>query len=403
MSPTKRAGGARCHLASASRQATRCKPESCHGTTRRVPAPMARKPEPSGPSRERRLPQEETWRRPRPFPAGAPVSEQGQFCSTLQRAVRETNPPALDPSVSEGGVQAGEPPSHREREAAASGQWPQGARPKPSERPYAEGQESWSTRGLVSLESSGLVCSKEMGLVDSEGLVDPNMMSLLDLDRLLSPEGLELVGSKGLEDPDRVVNPNVPGLAYPPSSFTKSQPAVLIVCGPGNNGGDGLVCARHLKMFGYEPTVYYPKRPNKPLFEGLTTQCQKMDIPFLPEFPAEAALIDELYGLVVDAIFGFSFKGAVREPFGSILGTLKRVTVPIASIDIPSGWDVEKGSADGLQPDMLISLTAPKKAAAHFTGRYHFLGGRFVPAALQEKYALNLPPYPETDCVLQLT
>ncbi|KFW64638.1 NAD(P)H-hydrate epimerase, partial [Pygoscelis adeliae] len=191
--------------------------------------------------------------------------------------------------------------------------------------------------------------------------------------------------------------------AYPPSSFTTSQPAVLVVRGPGNNGGDGLVCARHLKMFGYEPTVYYPKRPNKPLFEGLTTQCQKMDIPFLPEFPAEAALIDELYGLVVDAIFGFSFKGAVREPFGSILSTLEHITAPIASIDIPSGWDVEKGKADGLQPDMLISLTAPKKAAMHFAGRYHFLGGRFVPAALQEKYALNLPPYPEADCVLQLT
>ncbi|XP_042641006.1 NAD(P)H-hydrate epimerase isoform X2 [Tyto alba] len=163
----------------------------------------------------------------------------------------------------------------------------------------------------------------------------------------------------------------------------------------------GLSCATAIAK-GYEPTVYYPKRPNKPLFEGLTTQCQKMDIPFLPEFPGEAALIDELYGLVVDAIFGFSFQGAVREPFGSILSTLERITVPIASIDIPSGWDVEKGKADGLQPDMLISLTAPKKAAAHFTGRYHFLGGRFVPAALQKKYTLNLPPYPETDCVLQL-
>lgn len=116
---------------------------------------------------------------------------------------------------------------------------------------------------------------------------------------------------------------------------------------------------------GYQPTVYYPKRPSKPLFEGLTTQCKKMDIPFLPEFPSEvrsspslaaptpgavartalhllpsllqAAFIDELYGLVVDAIFGFSFKGAVREPFGSILSTLEHITVPIASIDIPSG------------------------------------------------------------------
>lgn len=48
-------------------------------------------------------------------------------------------------------------------------------------------------------------------------------------------------------------------------------------------------------------------------------------------------LIDELYELVVDAIFGFSFKGDVREPFRSILSILSDITVPIASIDIPSG------------------------------------------------------------------
>ncbi len=48
-------------------------------------------------------------------------------------------------------------------------------------------------------------------------------------------------------------------------------------------------------------------------------------------------MIDEVYNLVVDAIFGFSFKGAVREPFGDILSQLKKITVPIASVDIPSG------------------------------------------------------------------
>ncbi|XP_063137676.1 NAD(P)H-hydrate epimerase isoform X1 [Rattus norvegicus] len=75
--------------------------------------------------------------------------------------------------------------------------------------------------------------------------------------------------------------------AYPPTSMSKSPPTVLVICGPGNNGGDGLVCARHLKLFGYQPTIYYPKRPNKPLFTGLVTQCQKMDIPFLGEMPPE--------------------------------------------------------------------------------------------------------------------
>lgn len=67
-----------------------------------------------------------------------------------------------------------------------------------------------------------------------------------------------------------------------------------------------------------------------------------------------------------------------------------------------SGWDVETGASDGIQPDLLVSLTAPKKAASHFQGRYHFLGGRFVPPALDRKYALNLPQYPGTECVLQL-
>lgn len=51
----------------------------------------------------------------------------------------------------------------------------------------------------------------------------------------------------------------------------------------------------------------------------------------------QAEVVDEAYNLVIDAIFGFSFKGAVREPFGSVLDILKRTTVPIASIDIPSG------------------------------------------------------------------
>nr|XP_032803683.1 NAD(P)H-hydrate epimerase isoform X1 [Petromyzon marinus]XP_032803692.1 NAD(P)H-hydrate epimerase isoform X1 [Petromyzon marinus]XP_032803721.1 NAD(P)H-hydrate epimerase isoform X1 [Petromyzon marinus] len=190
--------------------------------------------------------------------------------------------------------------------------------------------------------------------------------------------------------------------AYPLETFPAKKHTLLIICGPGNNGGDGLVCARHLKLFGYEPTIFYPKRPNKPLFQALTTQCERMDIPFLSYLPTQVQLLNDAYSLVVDAIFGFSFSGEVREPFGTILTTLKQVNMPIISIDVPSGWDVEAGNPDGIQPQMLISLTAPKRAARHFHGKYHFLGGRFVPPDLARKYNLTLPEYPGTSCVLSL-
>ncbi|KAL1500877.1 hypothetical protein ABEB36_006302 [Hypothenemus hampei] len=174
---------------------------------------------------------------------------------------------------------------------------------------------------------------------------------------------------------------------------------VLICCGPGNNGGDGLVCARHLKLFNYNPIIYYPKQTNKELYQNLTHQCRSMNIPVVQTLPTTTDC-----GLIVDALFGFSFKPPVRPDFLPVIDLMKSTSIPIASVDIPSGWDVENGEPEGggIKPDLLISLTAPKKCAAHFKGRFHYLGGRFVPPGLAEKYQLSLPEYPGTECCVSL-
>ncbi|KAK7489967.1 hypothetical protein BaRGS_00018832 [Batillaria attramentaria] len=191
---------------------------------------------------------------------------------------------------------------------------------------------------------------------------------------------------------------------YPPETLPKDHAAVLVCCGPGYNGGDGLVCARHLKLFGYKPSIFYPKLSNKPLFQSLRAQCEQMDMPFLSFFPSEAHLIADSYNLVVDAIFGHNYKGPATPEFASILEKLKLIhtDVPVCSIDIPSGWDVDSGCEDGLQPELLISLLAPKKCATMFRGKYHFLGGRCVPRSLEQKYNFCLPPYPGTDTIVEL-
>ena len=148
----------------------------------------------------------------------------------------------------------------------------------------------------------------------------------------------------------------------------------LVLCGPGNNGGDGLVAARHLVQLGFRPAVHLPRPPKTPFFEALVQQCLSAEVEVAEELPS----MDGDYDVIVDALFGFSFRGPVRSPYDRVLSRLKATAVPILSVDVPSGWDVELGdtAGHGLRPDVLLSLTAPKRCAQHFAGRLHFLGPR---------------------------
>ncbi|KAJ8732251.1 hypothetical protein PYW08_014981 [Mythimna loreyi] len=189
---------------------------------------------------------------------------------------------------------------------------------------------------------------------------------------------------------------------YPPST----HPSALIICGPGNNGGDGLVAARHMTLFGYKVSVYYPKRTPKPLYENLLSQCLAFGVDVVEKLPPSKNLSNE-YQVLVDALFGFSFKPPVRKELAPAMDALIETTLPVCSVDIPSGWDVENGPGTGkaLKPSLLISLSAPKLCAQdkYIEGAKHFLGGRFLPPGIVSKYFLRLPCYPGDDQVVQLS
>ncbi|CAD7923862.1 unnamed protein product [Amoebophrya sp. A120] len=224
--------------------------------------------------------------------------------------------------------------------------------------------------------------------------------------------------------------------------FPDRKTKTYIFAGPGNNGGDGLVAARHLHHFGYKDLkVWYPKRrADSALFENLVKQLEQLEIPVLvkeedvlfstPRQNDDAHAVEDEPDVFIDAIFGFSFRGwrgaGKDAPFDRMVQYLAQTKKPVVSLDIPSGWEVD-GREDEIRhelmggeqmtsqsqetstsatrnivgtkinPHMLISLTAPKLAASSYTG-IHYVGGRFVP----ESFGLTLPTFHDCDAIAKL-
>jgi NAD(P)H-hydrate epimerase len=109
----------------------------------------------------------------------------------------------------------------------------------------------------------------------------------------------------------------------------------------------------------------------------------------------------------VDSIFGFSFGGPLRDPFGEIVSQIESANVPVLSVDAPSSWDIQsgppkEGPGAKFMPGSLISLTAPKPCVQFYRGR-HFIGGRFLTRGMAERYGLDLPAYEGVEQVLEVS
>ncbi|KAL4943404.1 hypothetical protein BDV06DRAFT_211057 [Aspergillus oleicola] len=198
------------------------------------------------------------------------------------------------------------------------------------------------------------------------------------------------------------------GLSVSQAAYRVHPPSkgkdVLVICGPGNNGGDGLVAARHLAHYGYKPMIYYPKEGKKDIYKGLKTQLSALNVPFISptDFPSTL----QNTSLIIDAIFGFSFGGPLRDPFPEIISAMENSSKPVLAVDAPSSWDIEGGPPENgpgskFMPEYLISLTAPKPCVKFYKGR-HFVGGRFLARGVAEKYGLDVPGYQGVDQVLEV-
>lgn len=161
---------------------------------------------------------------------------------------------------------------------------------------------------------------------------------------------------------------------------------VAVVCGRGNNGGDGLALARHLALLGVAPRVALAARRDDPGARagdaGVQLGVLERAGVVVDEVLDGAALATWLAGraagarLVVDALFGTGLAGPLREPGLGLVRTLDRDPRPKLACDLPSGLDCDTGRPLGaaVRARETVSFVAPKvgfeaPGADAYTGR----------------------------------
>jgi ADP-dependent NAD(P)H-hydrate dehydratase / NAD(P)H-hydrate epimerase len=153
--------------------------------------------------------------------------------------------------------------------------------------------------------------------------------------------------------------------------FPKAQ-RITVLCGKGNNGGDGMMAARLLAWAGLEVTAILLGSPEELRGDAATAWSELKSKTQASVHVAKSA--DELSryshcfstDLIVDAVVGTGFKPPLKGLALAALAWVKGSAAPILSVDLPSGWPADAISAaaesDVFPSDAVVTFTAPKPA-----------------------------------------
>jgi len=131
---------------------------------------------------------------------------------------------------------------------------------------------------------------------------------------------------------------------------------ILVVCGTGNNGGDGAVAARYLAESGWQVTLALVK-PRSAI------KSQKL-VDNLGKLPGAVGVIEQAdpkiavdFRLILDAMLGTGLKDSPREPYASWISMMNKIQAKVVSIDVPSGFGTDRA----ILPDMTVSMHDSKE------------------------------------------
>ncbi len=133
---------------------------------------------------------------------------------------------------------------------------------------------------------------------------------------------------------------------------------VGILCGPGNNGGDGFALARQLFLRGSDVEIWLMCKTNSLTGDAKTNYeaAAKLEIPMLEPNSVDDFDFSE-YDLVVDAMFGTGLVRAPEKLCAAAIETLNQSELPVLALDIPSGISADTGADVGIALDATFTVT----------------------------------------------
>ena len=163
---------------------------------------------------------------------------------------------------------------------------------------------------------------------------------------------------------------------------------VLVLCGPGNNGGDGFVAARILAGRGWK--VRLALLGDRGLLKGdAAIAAGSWTGPVEPLGPASLGAA----GLVIDALFGAGLTRPIEGAAFDIIAAINDAAVPVVAVDVPSGVDGGSGEVRGIAPRAALTVTFFRRKPGHLLLPGRDLCGTIVvapigiPAAVLDRVA----------------
>lgn len=184
--------------------------------------------------------------------------------------------------------------------------------------------------------------------------------------------------------------------------------AIIVAAGKGNNGGGGLVAARHLYNWGADVTVLAPESALKDVPRIQLGILEKLPIEIKKGDAAVAEVTNRGGDIVIDALLGYGLSSSPRGWTGKIIESMNSLDAEVVALDVPSGLDSTTGEIYNpcIKANATMTLALPKtgllKPEAKSVAGEIYLADIGVPGVLYRKMDIEVGPIFQHDTIIKI-